>query len=378
MAKILVVTGELSGDWLASGLIRALKELRPDIYFYAVGGNNLRSAGAEIITGIGELSVMGFTEVLFRLKTIRSALKNVSGWIRANRPDIVILVDFPTFNFKIAKLANSMNIPIVYYIPPKIWASRYKRINFIKKYVNLVILIFPFELQMYKNKGIDAYYAGNPLQNITNTITKKDRPVIKSEQKYPVISFLPGSRSAELKHHSLKIIKTIELIRLRYPRAFFIFPFKKGIDKSYLIDKLSKAKLQESCYRITDMTGEAFSESDVIVVASGTASLEAAFYNKPVIIIYSLNYLSYVLAKILVRLKYIGLINILAGRQIVPEFIQKNFKPDNVYNEIVKYLEDEKYKKRVLIEIESVILSLKTKNDPYKTAAAIILEKKFL
>nr|MDA8272253.1 lipid-A-disaccharide synthase [Deltaproteobacteria bacterium] len=335
MAKVLIIAGELSGDIFASGLIKYIKKIKPGAMYYAMGGENLKSEGAELIAGIGELSVMGFTEVICKIKTIKRVLKNVSSWIRLNKPDVVILVDFPSFNFKIAKLSHKLKIPVVYFIPPKIWASRYKRINFIKRYIKFVITIFPFELEIYKKAGIEAYYFGNPSYELEY---KQEAQSKEMSGNYPVISFLPGSRKTELKYHANRIVKSLQLIKSAYKDAFFIFPFRKGIDSSYFAQALKKKNISQDWYIITDSVKDALASSDIIVAASGTASLEAGFYKKPVIIVYYLNFLTYLIANVLVRIKYIGLINIMANKLIVPELIESKFTPQNVFTEIDKIL----------------------------------------
>ncbi|MHB8231321.1 MAG: lipid-A-disaccharide synthase [bacterium] len=414
MTKVLIVSGEPSGDIFASGLIRALRKFNKGIYVYAMGGKNSASAGAELIANIDELSVMGFTEVICRLKKIRNTLNKVSDWIAANKPDAVILVDFPTFNFKIAKLAGKLGIPVVYFIPPKIWASRYKRINFIKKYVKFVIVIFPFEYDIYKKAGIDAYYFGNPLYVLYEkenkeaalnevkqqdcighvvsdhvsdgyaslAMTKENKDIacgvgkkIDLNNKYPIISFLPGSRKTELKYHADRVVQSLLLIKTFYKNAFFIFPFRKEIDSSYFRTVLKNKNISAGWYAVTDSVSYALSSCDIAVVASGTASLEACFYNKPVIIVYYLNYLTYLLAKILVRIKYVGLINILADSFVVPELIESKFTPENVFKEVDKFLKDDIYKKGVLDKISGIISTLKTDTDPFEASAGIIYDK---
>jgi len=385
--KVLVVSGEPSGDVFAGGLISSLKRLgngiNPDIY--AMGGKNSEDAGAKLIADIKELSVMGFTEVLLKIRTIKKVLSSLSDWIELNRPDAVILVDFPSFNFKIAKLANKLNIPAVYFIPPKIWASRYGRINFIKKYIKFVITIFPFEQEIYKKEGVESYYFGNPLY----VLNKKDvlsagmktgpeYEKIKNmlNGKYPVISFLPGSRKTELKYHSKRIIDSIELIKSSYKDAFFIFPFRKEIDFSYFRNALKNSVTADNgSYLFTDSIGLALSSSDLIITASGTASLEACFYGKPVIIFYYLNYLTYILAKILVRIKYAGLINILAGDLAVPELIESEFTPQNVFMEADKFLKDDKYRETALNKMSAVISALDAGVNPFDASAELIYDK---
>ncbi len=375
MPKILVVSGEPSGDVFAGGLISSLKKIDKNLYFYAMGGKNCADAGAELIADIKELSVMGFTEVFFKLKTIKKVLNSVLGWIKSNKPDAVILVDFPSFNFKIAKFAYKLNIPAVYFIPPKIWASRYGRINFIKKYIKFVITIFPFEQDIYKKEGVESYYFGNPLYVIDAVKPAEEKIKTELAGKYPVISFLPGSRKTEIRYHSKRIIGSILLIKAAYKDAFFIFPFRKEIDFSYFKSALRDNNIPTEWYVFTDSMSLALSSSALIVAASGTASLEACFYGKPVIIVYYLNYLTYILAKILVKIKYAGLINILANDLIVPELIESEFTPQNVFKEADKFLKDEGYRKSVLSKISAVISMLDAGVNPFDAAADVIYDK---
>ncbi|MGC8554650.1 MAG: lipid-A-disaccharide synthase [Candidatus Acidulodesulfobacterium sp.] len=397
MHNILVVSGEPSGDVFAGGLISSLKKIEKiktisgeaiSLNIYAMGGKNSAEAGAELISDIKELSVMGFTEVLLKLKTIKKVLRNISLWIESNKPDAVILVDFPSFNFKIAKLANKLKIPVVYFIPPKIWASRYGRIKFIKKYIKFVITIFPFEQDIYKKEGVESYYFGNPLYVLKKKDILTDSADLSGEietkkllkGKYPVISFLPGSRKTELKYHAQRIIDSALRIKSVYKDAFFIFPFRREIDFSYFKEAIEKSSalksgLKKDMYIFTDSIGFALSSSNLIITASGTASLEACFYGKPVIIFYYLNYLTYVLAKILVRIKYAGLINILAGEEVVPELIESKFNPENVFNEAEKFLKDEEYRQNSLKKISSVVSTLDAGIDPFDAAADVIYDK---
>ncbi len=390
--KILIVSGEPSGDVFAGGLISSLKKIEKiknlddngvttDIY--AMGGKNSADAGAELIADIKELSVMGFTEVILKLKTIKKVLKNISLWIESNKPDAVILVDFPSFNFKIAKFAAKLKIPVVYFIPPKIWASRYGRIKFIKKYIKFVITIFPFEQDIYKKEGVESYYFGNPLyilnkKDILSADLSEDVETQKLlNGKYPIISFLPGSRKTELKYHSQRIIDSALKIKSAYKDAFFIFPFRKEIDFSYFKDAVeNNPGFKKNMYLFADSISFALSSSDLIITASGTASLEACFYGKPVIIFYYLNYLTYIIAKILVRIKYAGLINILAGEEVAPELIESKFNPENLFTEADKFLKDEEYRKNALKKISAVVSTLEDAGvDPFDAAAGIIYDK---
>ncbi|MFW0884046.1 lipid-A-disaccharide synthase [Candidatus Acidulodesulfobacterium sp. H_13] len=376
MAKILIISGEPSGDFFASGLIKSIKKCSKNIDCYAIGGKQTESAGAELIADIDKLSVMGFTEVLCKLKTIKKVLDKVYGWIRENKPDAVILIDFPSFNFKVAKLSYGLKIPVIYFIPPKIWASRYARIKFIKKYIRFVIVIFPFEYDIYKKAGIEVYYFGNPSYSLYNKEVKSGGiKKIGSEDKYPVISFLPGSRKAEIKYHSGRIIESMLLIKKVYKDSFFIFPFKKEIDSSRFVSVLKKKNIPEKWYVITDSVSDALYSCDVTVVASGTASLEACFYGKPVIIVYYLNYLTYLIAKVLVNIRYVGLINIMANDCVVPELIESKFTPDNVFKEVDRFLKDDIYKKSVIDKISGTVSTLRIDALPLESSAKLIYDR---
>jgi lipid-A-disaccharide synthase len=263
----------------------------------------------------------------------------------------------------------------VYFIPPKIWASRYGRINFIKKYIKFVITIFPFEQDIYKKEGVESYYFGNPLYVIDAVKPAEEKIKTELAGKYPVISFLPGSRKTEIRYHSKRIIGSILLIKAAYKDAFFIFPFRKEIDFSYFKSALRDNNIPTEWYAFTDSMSLALSSSALIVAASGTASLEACFYGKPVIIVYYLNYLTYILAKILVKIKYAGLINILANDLIVPELIESEFTPQNVFKEADKFLKDEGYRKSVLSKISAVISMLDAGVNPFDAAADVIYDK---
>ncbi len=385
--KVLILSGEVSGDMLAGGLVRSLKKINSEASYFAMGGEGIKSAGAELIADINELSVMGFTEVLIRIKKIYAIFKRISRWITVNRPDLVILVDFPSFNLKIARLSHGLGIPVVYFIPPKIWASRYKRIRLIKKYIKLVIVIFPFEIEIYKKEGIEAYYFGNPLyfKYITSgfktppregPFAEKEASCLKSHEKLsPVIAFLPGSRKPELRYHSLRIIKSMRAIKSEYPDALFLIPFRQGIDFSYFLSALKKNNIPEEWFCITGSVERTLKKSDLFIVASGTASLEGSFFKKPMIIVYYLNYLTYLIARAAVRVKYIGLINIIAGKPVVPELIESDFNPENVLSYVKKMLSDKEYSRELVKEISDTVEKLKTDSDIYEGAARLIYGK---
>lgn len=374
--KLLVVSGEPSGDLFASGLINSFKQIYPEVSLYAMGGSNCSAAGAEIIADSGRVAVMGFIEVISRIKVISGVLKKVSDWIYKNRPDAVVLVDFPSFNFKVARLCSRLGIPVVYFIPPKIWASRYGRIKFIKRHIKFVITIFPFEKKIYLDAGVEAYYFGNPLYRVyKEEAAGQGRAVTAAAGTRPVFALLPGSRKTELKYHSARFAQSMLLIRKNYEDAFFIIPFRKGIDFSIFTDELKRAGIPEKCYRTTDSVSEALTVSDIAIVASGTASLEACFYGKPLIIVYYLNRVTYMLAKILVKIKYAGLINILAGEMIVTELLESDFTPKNVLRESERFLKDKSYTEKFLKRISGVVDTLKGDSNPYDAAAGIIYDK---
>jgi lipid-A-disaccharide synthase len=322
------VTGELSGEIHGTHLINKIREEVPDIEFSGIGSKRLGDAGVHVIYDYRSISLMGINEVFLKLRHIWTALRRIRKHIREVRPSLVILVDFPGFNMKVARIAKEYGVPVVYFIPPQIWAWHKERIKKIKKSVDKVICILPFEKKYYDEEWIDTTYVGHPFANTAKpTLTKEEfytrfdiRPGV------PVITIMPGSREKEVEKHMPVLIETMGKMNVRLEKMKILLPLAESIDRRKL------EALNESKIPVTYLEGlsyDALTYSDVAIIASGSAALEAAMLGTPTIVIYKIPRLSYVLAKLLVKVRFISLPNIVAEREVFPEFIQ-SLEPEKI------------------------------------------------
>jgi len=318
--KIVIVTGELSGEIHACNVIKKIKESL-NIEFSGIGSNMLEEAGVQIIHDYKNISLTGINEIFPKLKHIWTAFRRIKNHLKHIKPSLVILVDFPGFNMRVAKIAKKYGIPVLYFIPPQIWAWRQGRIKTIKKIIDKVICILPFEKKLYDAYNIDATYVGHPfLNNVKPLLTKEEfinKVAIKS--KIPIITLMPGSRNNEIVKHMPILIKTIESIAPHFNKPAILLPLAEGIDQN-TVGAFNTGNIQINYLK--GLTYEALSYCDVAIIASGSATMEAAILGTPTIVIYKISKLSYIIAKLLVKSKYISLPNIIAGKEIFPEFIQ--------------------------------------------------------
>lgn len=321
MKKILVITGEVSGDLHAGKLIKELKAFLPEIKVFGIGGDNLKAEGVEIIYDIKELAVIGFLEVIPKFFKIRQALQCVYKKIIEEKPDICLLVDYPGFNLRIAKLAKKQNIKVVYYILPQIWAWGKRRIKTIEKYVDKGIAILPFESEIYKK--LEVKFFGHPLIDTLQDYISGTKPQ-GNKTCLPVgkVAVLPGSRKGEILRHLPVMLECIK----KLPEFSFALPVASGIDKKWIESLCAGCQIEIS----QGNTYEVVRNSALAIVASGTATLETCILGVPMVIIYKTSFFSYVLARLIVKIKWIGLPNIIAGMEIVPELIQNEATAENI------------------------------------------------
>jgi lipid-A-disaccharide synthase len=314
------VTGELSGEIHGAHLVNKLKEVL-DAEFSGVGSTRLEEAGVHIVCDYRNISLMGINEVFLKLRHIWIALRKIKNHIKDTRPSLVILVDFPGFNMRVARIAKRFNVPVAYFIPPQIWAWRKERIKKIKKFVDKVICILPFEKKYYDEEKIDATYVGHPfMDTVKPTLTKQefyDRLGIKPGVH--VITIMPGSREKEIEKHMPVLLETIEKMNLRLGEMEILLPLAESIDRSK-VEALNGTRIPMTY--LEGMPYDALSHSDIAIIASGSAALEAAMLGTPSIVIYKIPRLSYFLAKLLVKAKFVSLPNIIAEKEVFPEFIQ--------------------------------------------------------
>jgi len=356
MKKILMIAGEPSGDLHASNLIRELKRLSPDVEIFGTGGDKMEAAGAKIIFHLRDLAVTGLFDVIKSLPKLRKIQKTLLSHVlypplpsgeRAGvrgKVDLIILVDYPDFNLRFAKKAYKLGVPIIYYISPQVWAWRKGRIKTIKKYIKKIFVIFKFEEELYKKAGVNVEFVGHPLLDI---IKPTGQPANRPTGQL-IIALLPGSRTGLIKRHLPIMLKAAKIISKELPNVRFLTSKSPG-DALDLINA-----------------------SDAVLVTSGTATLETAILEKPMVIIYKLPILEYLIAKPLLLLKHIGLVNIVAGKEIVPELIQSRATPEIIAKNLINILTDKQKYGEIKNNLAAVKNSLYPSGASQRAAASIL------
>ncbi len=372
--RIGIVAGEASGDLLGSHLVRALKEKLPEIEFVGVGGPKMQSAGVTSLFPMEKLAVMGYVEVLKRYFQIIAIRRKLIRYFKSNPPDIFIGVDAPDFNLDLERDLKKAGIPAIHYVSPSIWAWRGERIHKIRKSCTKVLALFPFEKELYDKAGIDADYVGHPLADMVPE--SADRTAMRRNMKLPldakIFAFLPGSRQSELQYMADTFIQTALLVREKWSDARFLVP---------LASRETRALFEEAIYRnhaediaFTLFFGhavDAMIASDIVLVASGTATLEAALLKRPMVITYKMAPLTYSLKKRKKYQPYVGLPNILSGKFVVPELLQDEATPENLSRALINLMQDE----AVIRKLEDVFAEMQRslrQNTAEKASLAIL------
>jgi lipid-A-disaccharide synthase len=332
--KYYIVAGEASGDLHASNLIKAIKNNDPEAQFRAWGGDLMQAAGATIVKHYRDLAFMGFVEVLQNLPTIMANFKICKADLKAYLPDVLILVDYPGFNLRLLKFAKALGIKIVYYISPQLWAWKAGRVELIKKYVDKMMVILPFEKAFYDEKQFaEAYYVGHPLLDAIQGLPETDAAAFRSTHglsQKPIIALLPGSRKQEVS----KMLSTILALAPEYPDYQFVIAGAPGLSPSFF-----EQFNQNNVAFVSQQTYPLLQCSHAAIVASGTATLETALFNVPQVVCYKGSAISVAIAKRLVKnIKYISLVNLIMDKPVVTELIQEQFTLANLKTELNKIL----------------------------------------
>lgn len=370
--KILIVAGEPSGDLHASNLVKDLKALRGDLEFFGMGGDLSKKAGVDIVFDITDLALVGAVDVVKNIFTVGRAYKKMIEKIDSSRPDLAILVDYPGFNLRLARALKRRSIPVVYYISPQVWAWGRDRIKIIKKCVRKILVFFKFEEELYKTYGIDVEFVGHPLlDSVKTTAAKED--VLK---KYglagagSVVSLLPGSRESEVKMLLPIMIDSATILSRQLHGLKFIIIKYPGLAISLYENALRNIDID-----IRLANGDAYnilSVSDLAIVASGTATMESAIIGTPLIITYKAGRITYLLYKIVSRIKFLGLVNIIAGKEAVPELLQYNATPEKISAAAMNILTNGKKKRTIKEDLKSVVSSLGISGASKRAANAIL------
>lgn len=374
---ILIVCAEASGDLNASILAQAIKQLEPQTKISGVGGTFLKGAGADIYCDIKDLSVIGLFDALKKLPKFFALKKLLLEKIKTEKPDAVILIDFSGFNLRLAKEINpsttiNKTVPVIYYISPQVWASRPGRVETIKEYISKMIVIFKFEEEFYKKFGIKADFVGHPLLDIVAPSMKRKEFLdsLGLSGSETTIALLPGSRRQEIEHILPVMLKSSELIAKQISSQFVIAK-PPGLNRDMYERIIGDCGLK---LRIAEAkTYDCLGASDFALVASGTATLETAIMQIPFCVVYKMGMLNYLLYRPQVKLPYIGMVNIVAGKRIIPEFIQFQATPGRIADEAIRILRSPSEINRIKNDLAQVKSSLGDKGAGLR-AARIILD----
>lgn len=376
MARIMIVAGEASGDMHAGRLVRAVRDRDPSMRFFGIGGPNMREAGTEILVDSGELAVVGLIEVLAHYRVIKAALDRMRAELRRQRPDLLILTDYPDFNLRLAKTAKALGIPVLYYISPQVWAWRQGRVKTIRERVDMMAVVFEFEEAFYGEHQVPARFVGHPLVDEVEAEFEGDTKALVRElgwpESAPVFGLFPGSRRSEVKQLLPTILGAAERVHAARPEARFLLPLASSLKDEDIRPYLTRhAELDIAV--VPGRGYEVMRACDAIATVSGTVTLEIALIGTPMVITYRVSPLTYALVKRMLKIPYVGLCNIVAGQRVAPEALQADATPERIADELLRIVEDPGY----AAEIRKGLAQVRGKlggSGGSENAAALVLE----
>jgi len=367
--SILIIAGEVSGDNVGGLLCEQLKGLRPDIELFGLGGERMKQSGVKLLYHINRLAFLGFWEIVKHIPFMRSVEKDLLRETQVNRPDLAILIDYPGFNLRIAQKLKARGIPIVYYVSPQVWAWGKKRIPKIKALVDKMIVVFEFEKELYSREGMEVEWYGHPLLDIVSPqFDKSDfyrKAGLDEDRRY--IGLFPGSRLQEVGSILPVMRRAVERLRSSGMDLEAIVGAVDGVDEA-----VYRSIVGEDFKVVRKMTYDIMANAELNLVASGTATLECAILGKPLFVLYKTSQLTYLIAKRLVKIPDIGLVNVVAGRRIVPEFVQSDCSAGNIAEEISRYLSDREFREKMAQDLKDVRSNLGDTRASRKAAESIL------
>ena len=336
---VMIIAGEASGDLHGAHLVRAMKEMDPDLYFCGIGGPKLRAQGVDALVNSEALAVMGVTEVISSIAVILKSLKTIKTAITTLEPDLLILIDYPGFNLHLAGFAKKKTIPVLYYISPKVWAWRQGRVKKIEKYVDHLALIFPFEVDFYKKFQVKTSFVGNPLLDYTPEVV--DKPMVPANDVIHV-GLLPGSRESEVASLFPVMLDAAAEMERRLKRPVkFLISVAPSMGKGRLKKRYELHGSQVDAEFVTGNVKQVFDRVRLVIAASGTVTLEAAIACIPMVIVYKMSAISYFLGRTFVRVNHVGLASIIAGEEVAPELLQDDAEPEKIAETACRFLTNE-------------------------------------
>ena len=338
--KIMVVAGEASGDQHAARLVQAIRDRLPKAEFYGIGGKALAGQGMRLACWAEDLAVIGLTEVFHKIPTLWQALRALWRYLRDERPHLVILVDFPDFNFLVLRLAKWFRVPVMYYISPQVWAWRRGRVKTIARLVNRMVVIFPFEEEFYRQHEVAVTYVGHPLLETLPALPPgrqlRDRFGLQAGDL--AVALLPGSRAGEISELLPDMLRSASQLSHKLPQCRFFLPLALTAPKDLVEHLVAQARVPVAIHQ--GQTYEILAAADLALVTSGTATLETALLGTPMVIIYRVAPLTFAVARLLVRVPHIGMANLLAEEGLFPELIQDDVTPGRITEAVLQVIRD--------------------------------------
>ena len=372
--KVMISCGEASGDLYAAALASELSLADPDGRVFGLGGDRLAAAGAELVGHYGGLSVTGLVEALAVVPRAVAMLRRLVAVARSRRPDVLVVIDFPDFNFRLASAVRRLGIPVVYYVGPQVWAWRSGRMRAMRRFVQRMLVIFPFEETIYREAGIPVEFVGHPLVDLIETRASRAAVLGAAglEPTAPTVALLPGSRPNEVQRLLGVLVTAAARIAAAQPDAQFV------VARAPLLDDALFAPLRRwdgpgrPPAVIESRTDDVLSSSDVVVTASGTATVQAALHERPMVIVYKVSPLTYRIGRHFLHVDTFGMVNLVAGESIVPELIQERCTPEAIADEVLGYLTDADRAQRTRATLRAVRARLGASGASRRAAEAVL------
>ena len=339
--RVMISCGEPSGDLYAGALAEALTQLDPSVAVLGFGGPGLEAAGAELVGRYDGLSVAGLAEVVGTLPRLHAMLRRLRHTLRERRPDVLVAIDYFGFNSRLIAAARDLGVPVVYYVSPQLWAWRPGRMRTMQRLVELMLVIFPFEELLYRKAGVPVRFVGHPLVDLARTTRSREAFLreAKLDTGRPLVGVLPGSRASELARIVPGLARALPLIRHGVPEAQFVIAAAAGLPERLFVPLLGA--VEPSPVIVRDRTDDVLAASRVVITASGTATIQAAIHERPMVVVYKVSALSYHLGRRFLMVDTFAMVNLVAGRRVVPELIQGGFVPERVAEETLSLLRDD-------------------------------------
>ena len=371
--QVFVIAGEASGDLHGSNLIRALKSRLPQARFVGIGGPKMEEAGLELLFPSSELAVVGVVEVIGHIRPILKAFGRTTAWLRKERPDLLILIDYPEFNLQVAGRAKKLGIPIFYYISPQVWAWRQGRVKKLRRLVDRMAVILPFEKAFFRSRGMEVSFVGHPLLDVVKAEVSKAEfcRMAGLNPERPIVGLVPGSRKSEISRLFPVMAGAAERIFQDRQNVQFVVPLAPSLDPgilesfncpitiSFTTDPHRQLQTEKSPNHqiirvVQGQTYDAIAASDLILAASGTVTLEAAILGTPMVVTYKVSLITCLLGKCLIKVPFASLVNLVAGRRVVTEIIQQDVTPERLSQEALSLLRDDAGRENMIKDLKEV------------------------